>query len=649
MRLRGIADRVRQLASSRLRSFQKLANAAPAALPPATLLARTTDGTHIQLDATASPTVGVDHYRFERLILGVWTEISTVLAAAVATPVSVGSLVSGTGYLFRAIAIKGADESVGREAAEKTLAVSFDVDPLTGDEDVTDFVCTFSASGGTLPYTSAEIRDQDDNVLDGAALWDGAETTRTLNLTSDVTALHLKVIDSAIGEIESAPISVTVAGDATPWILEDTFTGTNNTALTAHAPDVVPIGSSWAATIGTFKLSSGTVIPNSALPNDVNLIDTGVINHTVFCDPTISFTDNSNNESIGIVFRATDADNHFVVVFVSDHVYLFEKVSGSYGLLADAAYSLTATGAPRHISISFSATDVKVWVNNVPLLLATMTHGLSATKVGIYYGKSGTPPGICSADDLRVPILDSGWSDVGGQGFFVAYPPTASIGVPIPLVVYCHGAGETEFSIFGRKPKEEVIATLTANGYFVMTSQANDNNWGNAASQATIKALYDALVGSGWDFSRVVFVGQSMGGLDGLSMLANSTDWPTAKGFYGLASVCSLSNMYGGGAGTYEAQIEAAYSFADPTGYAAATAGHDPLLLTASLFNGKRLRFCASSADTVVDKAANSDAMSAHVAANATEFGIITHTGDHGSDVLFEHAADVLAFCNRCV
>lgn len=101
----------------------------------------------------------------------------------------------------------------------------------------------------------------------------------------------------------------TMAGGGTSGpVVYDTFTGDDATALTSHTPDIAPVGSSWAATIGAGSL---VIISNKAnAPDDINssrgcTIDSGLADCTITAVVgALEYSSASNyNRYPAIIFR----------------------------------------------------------------------------------------------------------------------------------------------------------------------------------------------------------------------------------------------------------------------------------------------------------------------------------------------------------
>jgi len=213
-----------------------------------------------------------------------------------------------------------------------------------------------------------------------------------------------------------------------------------------------------------------------------------------------------------------------------------------------------------------------------------------------------------------------------------------------PVIIHVHGAGETESGLTTDSLKFTSRDALINAGYILAASNAHGNNWGTQASVDDYVAL-EKYIRANYNVKGVALWGQSMGGLDALSVVAQGKIPVT--GCLLTYPVCSLSNLYG--LGTYTSAIDTAHGI---TGvgiatYANKTYGLDPALKTASVYRDTPMRFYASTSDTVVPKAANTDAMQAIVATTRTEAVVVACTGNHGDASHFQ-PSDYVAFFDRC-
>lgn len=216
---------------------------------------------------------------------------------------------------------------------------------------------------------------------------------------------------------------------------------------------------------------------------------------------------------------------------------------------------------------------------------------------------------------------------VSGQAARISYINSLKATQPTKLVIYFHGAGDTQNEPFTEPESKYVIDELLSKGYIVAASNAHGNNWGNQASQDDYLALYNYINGL-YNISEVIYIGHSMGGLSSLSMLANNTI-PKTTAWYGIFPVTNLNEAYFVETG-FVASIEAAYGFSGGANYAVATAGYDPQLRTTALYAGRRYTMTASPSDLVIFKTTNSDLFNSKLVTGQISSSVITATGNHG-------------------
>lgn len=438
-------------------------------------------------------------------------------------------------------------------------------------------------------------------------------------------------------------------------LLADDLTGANGASV-----------SSWQGT-GITLSSSGTapllMVPGIGSRKAVNFIGSGYLT-------------GSYGSSL-----AAPATYHYVVKAdqVADAAFIIDSTTGRHALFQKSgdgtqlsAYQTTfgdtlsgvLTTNATVITVVFNGASSKIRINGSPI--ATVDSGTNATAATMYLGVANDGSSfpfdgrisaviaydsVLSDDDIAknerslcnyygVPFAGYtiGDTTVDGQNVRILRPSGLSDGTAAPLCIYHHGYGENQISLTSDPLKQSVIAAIISAGYRVASSNAHGNNWGNQDSMDDYKELYDALVSASVNISRVVFLSQSMGGVSGLNCLADTATWGSVvKGWYGIYPVCDIASMES----AYSASIDSAYP---PSGD---FTGYNPVDMAGTDFTGKRLRFTASSSDTVVSKTDNADAMSTLVAGEATEYAVVTHTGDHGDPSAFI-PSDVVDFFSRC-
>ena len=199
-------------------------------------------------------------------------------------------------------------------------------------------------------------------------------------------------------------------------------------------------------------------------------------------------------------------------------------------------------------------------------------------------------------------------------------------------VIACHGHGGGGVQTGETAP--ELQATwklLTDNGFTVAVPTMHGDKWGNNVAQTDLEDLQRLLV-STFDLNPAVYLwGYSMGG--GAVLTAISQRRYPIRAAYVAASACNLAAL--AATGSFPT-IATAY----PT--TAERNANDPILQPAASYAGTPILFNATTGDTVVNKAANTDAMRTMLGSAATHY-LYTATGDH-ADFSHFRANDVINF-----
>ena len=318
---------------------------------------------------------------------------------------------------------------------------------------------------------------------------------------------------------------------------------------------------------------------------------------------------------------------------------------------ANGTITGTVTVTPSVAGVTFSPTSAGI---NTASPTATFTP--TAASAGTYTvavannGGLTNPSGISYTAAAGLLYTTVNTTDtIGAQNIMVLVPSTGSAvpynaANPTNVILYFHGSGEDQTGLTTDSLKFTVRDALINAGYILAGSNARGNNWGNQASVDDYAAL-DKYVRDNYNVKNVALWSQSMGGLDGLSALAQGK--VKAVGWLGTYPVCNLANLYS--LGTYTSAINTAYGI---TGignatYANLTWGNDPALMRGFSWRHVPMRFYASSGDTVVPKANNTDVLAALVAGSCRESAVVACTGNHGDPSHFD-AASYLAFFARC-
>lgn len=243
------------------------------------------------------------------------------------------------------------------------------------------------------------------------------------------------------------------------------------------------------------------------------------------------------------------------------------------------------------------------------------TSGNDTKSGNLYFSNGGVASGVITTITPTV----------SGQACRIAYLSDTNITEPKTLALYFHGSSETQDTPFTGLGKN-ITDKLISEGYIVAASFAGGNAWGNQDSQDDYYDLY-AYINGLYNINKVVFIGQSMGGLTSLNLLA-SNRITECYAWYGVYPVTNLNEAYFNEG--FASAIETAYGFVGSGNYAAATAGFDPQIATTSLFAEKTYDMTSSPDDTLIFKTTNSDLFKTKINSVAFRANVFAATGAHG-------------------
>lgn len=214
-------------------------------------------------------------------------------------------------------------------------------------------------------------------------------------------------------------------------------------------------------------------------------------------------------------------------------------------------------------------------------------------------------------------------------------------------VVYCHGLMEfvSDLSMFSPRSVDQkhwYFAKAVQHGYLLAAGKFGGDTWDNATAQTALENLVAYLVAN-YSVTEIVLWSQSAGGPLGLLKSTQGFSGVTVKGWFGIYPIVNLDAAHSNGALT--ASINAAFP-----SYPTDASGRDPILLSASSYDGLRLRCCQSASDTVAPKSIHGDALVTLTTGHATEVTCVATTGDHGDPSNFTKALadDFIEFLGRC-
>jgi hypothetical protein len=243
------------------------------------------------------------------------------------------------------------------------------------------------------------------------------------DITSDVLSLSVdhfrdmetEYMDGRVGTLElknadhkysppngSSPLTGNLKPGRPVWIKAwypfDAFTGSANTALSAHTPDE-DSDFAWVDPIANnFELDgSGAARTDSGAGGFylayLEFNDTDV---TIACDFKRG-TDTADHG--GILLRYVDDSNYGHVRFANDTIKIFENVAGTHSQVATVAFTW-ADSTSKFVEVRVHGTEVRIFVDRVLKLTGTMDD--AAFNAGTKHGL------ICDG------IADHTWDNFGG-------------------------------------------------------------------------------------------------------------------------------------------------------------------------------------------------------------------------------------------
>jgi hypothetical protein len=221
---------------------------------------------------------------------------------------------------------------------------------------------------------------------------------------------------------------------------------------------------------------------------------------------------------------------------------------------------------------------------------------------------------------------------------------------PVYAIIYCHGVGGDESNFNVSRSTGHRNAVMDDGRFIVLQSNADGQNFGNRAGLDHYYAVL-AYARRTYNVIGVILYGQSMGGLPSLMMIAEGVITDLVA-WVGIAPLCDLERTYNTSVQSppgdgFTSGMRTAYGFADDGGYAAATAGYDPMLYPATTYN-LPMRMWASASDASVTKSYHSDALLTYIDGQAAEAAVTLVTGGHLSSDHFRDD-EFMAFLGRAL
>lgn len=213
----------------------------------------------------------------------------------------------------------------------------------------------------------------------GAAI-DGATASTYLLVSADVGSTITVTVTATNAGGSARATSAATATVASMYLLRDTFTDSDGTALASHTMDV---GGGWSYDKGAYQISggvAGATADGGTLPKAA-LAGAGVSDYDVSADCVSTRT---TDRWGGIAVRGTDRSNCWVARFYAyaSTLAIFEVSGGAFTLRASSAYS-PASGARRLRLVCVGASLTASVDGSASTNYASAKFNQSATLCGI--------------------------------------------------------------------------------------------------------------------------------------------------------------------------------------------------------------------------------------------------------------------------
>lgn len=170
-------------------------------------------------------------------------------------------------------------------------------------------------------------------------------------------------------------------------VVNDPFTDTDGTALTAHTPPTAP--ASWVNEAGsrTIQSNKAAYASDDGVALSLTSIDAGVADCTVSGDILAGDTVGTYGFNASLVFNVTDKNNHWGVLLRSGAWDLYKRIAGAFTTTNTGSASVNA-GETHNVQPQTIGDRVIVALDTVQVLDTTIGSRplKTATKVGIAQG-----------------------------------------------------------------------------------------------------------------------------------------------------------------------------------------------------------------------------------------------------------------------
>lgn len=194
-------------------------------------------------------------------------------------------------------------------------------------------------------------------------------------VTVDVAA---NVAQDAAGNLNTAATQFSITVQA--YVI-DAFTGTNDTPLASHAPDVDYVGGGWSVPAGTIQINTNAAkgIADPAFPGNIGIIETGAADVVVQGNVKIGAT------LSGLFVRYVDASN-YILVYIQNATpdkFVIRKVEAGVSTDLVTANPTISIGTFYTIRVVLSGSNITATLDGGNQIVASTSFNQTATKHGL--------------------------------------------------------------------------------------------------------------------------------------------------------------------------------------------------------------------------------------------------------------------------
>ena len=311
--------------------------------------------------------------------------VASGLTSASYTPPSLGGTAT---YFWRVTAINANGPTVGPVWSFTTAAgppaVPSNPSPANGATGASTLSALSWSAAGATSY------DVEFGRVNPPPVWAPGLTNPFASpvLHENSTYYWRVIAKNAHGSTPGPMWTFTTTGPTPTLIVSDTFIGTNGTFLYDHAADVNIVGGAWSITgfppIPT--LNNGSVGVTAGTQHTQATLLMGIADVSVAADYRVGA---GPNQLAALVFRFTDQNNFYLMMFYQNALHFYRRLSGTYTLVGSSpALAPVAAGTTHRMEVRAVGPQLTGLWDSVPVIEASVSPGSGAMRHGIDWNPS---------------------------------------------------------------------------------------------------------------------------------------------------------------------------------------------------------------------------------------------------------------------